>query len=340
MTVQTLAAVLLLYSAPPLSSDSVGDDPSHQAVAPSEIAPAPLMEPISISPPIPKTPTTIEDMATGEQVPVLEAPENEILVTADTEASRVDPLKEVNLISYQAIQSVDQAVVGPVAKGYERAIPEPIRDGLGNALRNISEPINFLNFLLQLKIGKAAETVGRFAVNSTIGIGGILDVAKKKPFKLPYRRNGFANTMGFYGIKPGPYFYLPLIGPTTLRDFAGNGIDLLLLPNVVGKPFDRPAYSIPTNIIMQLNARVERDAEIKRLREESPNPYAETRALYLEMRQNEINALKVKRRKGPTPPATETLNDPFLPETEGVNGTADAPLDAVMPTGETIVVQP
>src|SRR3546814_2446438 len=92
--------------------------------------------------------------------------------------------------------------------------------GLGNALRNISEPVNFLNFLLQFKIGKAAETLGRFVVNTTFGVGGLVDVAKTKPFNLPYRRNGFANTLGFYGVEPGPYFYLPLVGPTTLRDMA------------------------------------------------------------------------------------------------------------------------
>src|SRR3546814_6026547 len=89
----------------------------------------------------------------------------------------------------------------------------PVRDGLGNALRNISEPVNFLNFLLQFKIGKAAETLGRFVVNTTFGVGGLVDVAKTKPFNLPYRRNGFANTLGFYGVEPGPYFYLPLVGP-------------------------------------------------------------------------------------------------------------------------------
>src|SRR3546814_5295121 len=66
--------------------------------------------------------------------------------------------------------------------------------GLGNALRNLSEPVNFLNFLLQFKIGKAAETLGRFAVNTTFGVGGLFDVAKTMPFNLPYRRNGFANT--------------------------------------------------------------------------------------------------------------------------------------------------
>src|SRR3546814_2571466 len=97
--------------------------------------------------------------------------------------------------------------------------------------------------LLQFKIGKALETVGRFAINSTIGAAGVFDVAKKAPINLPYRSNGFANTLGFYGVEPGPYFFLPLVGPTTLRDMVGDGIDLLVLPVSVGKPFNQTAYA-------------------------------------------------------------------------------------------------
>src|SRR3546814_675307 len=139
-----------------------------------------------------------------------EAAPDEIIVTARSEAPPGDPLQNVNIEAFQVAQSVDKALVGPIAKGYEGGVPKPIRDGLGNALRNLREPINFLNFLFQFKIGKAVETVGRFAINSTIGVAGIFDVAKKPPVNLPYRPNGFANTLGFYGVEPGPYFFLPL----------------------------------------------------------------------------------------------------------------------------------
>ena len=202
--------------------------------------------------------------------------------SADVIAVSGDPLQDANITSFRAIQSVDKALVAPVAKSYQDIVPEPVRDGLGNALRNLTEPVNFLNFLLQFKIGKAAETLGRFAVNTTFGVGGLVDVAKTKPFNLPYRRNGFANTLGFYGVEPGAYFYLPLVGPTTLRDLAGNSIDLLVVPTAVGAPFDRTAYAVPTTVIKQLNDRIENAAEIERLQEESADPYVETRTLYLE----------------------------------------------------------
>ena len=76
----------------------------------------------------------------------------------------------------------------------------------------------------QGKVGKAFETLGRLAINSTVGVGGLFDVAGKKA-DLPYRRNGFANTLGYYGVKPGAYLFLPLIGPTTVRDLVGGAID-------------------------------------------------------------------------------------------------------------------
>src|SRR3546814_18062734 len=91
-------------------------------------------------------------------------------------------------------------------------------------------PINFLNFLFQFKIGKAVETVGRFAINSTIGVAGIFDVAKKPPVNLPYRPHGFANTLGFYGVEPGPSFFIPLVGHTPLSDTVVDGIDLPVFP--------------------------------------------------------------------------------------------------------------
>lgn len=332
MSLSTVAAFLLLSGATPPPVDVVADSPAGIGQERIGDAPAPPVTPVppvppvvvptigTIAPPSPGAPAT----ANGQ--PPAEAPPspNDIVVTARGEAPPGDPMQEANIASYRAVQSVDRALVAPVATGYQSIIPEPVRDGLGNALRNLSEPVNFLNFLLQFKIGKAAETLGRFVVNTTFGVGGLIDVAKTKPFNLPYRRNGFANTLGFYGVEPGPYFYLPLIGPTTLRDLAGNSIDLLVVPTAVGTPFNRAAYSIPTNVIRQLNDRIENDAEIERLQEESADPYVETRTLYLEMRQREIDALKGKGGDVVTAPQAATaasqtgpLPDPETPVTGG-----------------------
>ncbi|GGJ37690.1 ABC transporter [Sphingopyxis bauzanensis] len=291
MSISAVAALLLLSEAPPVPTNAAPEIPAETTAQPyaGDVLPPKVVPTIGTAPsPAPVTP----EPSSGEQPTPAPGSPNEIVVTARGDAPPGDPLQAVNIESYRAVQAIDQALVGPIAMGYQSIVPEPVRDGVGNALRNLTEPVNFLNYLLQFKIGKAAETLGRFAINSTFGVGGLFDVAKKKPFNLPYRRNGFANTLGFYGVEPGPFFYLPLFGATTLRDMAGNGLDMLVLPTAIGKPFNRTAYAAPTTVIRALNDRIERDAEIERLQQISLDPYVETRTLYLEMRQREIDALK------------------------------------------------
>lgn len=340
MSLSTIAAILMLSGTATPPPDAAPKNPTETEGQRIDDTPAPLAEPPIVVPtserilsPSPDTPTARNDGPPPEIAP---SPDD-IVVTARGEAPPGDPLQEANIASYRAIQSVDKALVAPVATGYQSVVPEPVRDGLGNALRNLGEPVNFLNFLLQFKLGKAAETLGRFAVNTTFGVGGLFDVAKTKPFNLPYRRNGFANTMGFYGVEPGPYFYLPLIGPTTLRDLAGNGIDLLVVPTAVGAPFDRTAYAVPTTVIRQLNDRIEGDAQIRRLQQESLDPYVETRTLYLEMRQREVDALKVKDADidtfplpGPATNPTESLPNLEKPVTAEPMG-AETPAAGAVP---------
>jgi len=205
-----------------------------------------------------------------------------------------DPAAAVNEVSFKAVQAVDDAVVGPVADGYVAVTPKPLRQGVHNALNNLSEPINFVNALLQLKVGKAFKALGRFGINSTIGVAGLVDVARRKPFSLPYQRNGFANTLGFYGIGAGPYMYLPLIGPTSARDLVGRVLDLSLVPGVAGKPFSSPAYALGTGVARSLDDRVELDAFLRRLRSDCTNPYAAERDYYLAVREAEIAALRKK----------------------------------------------
>ena len=209
-----------------------------------------------------------------------------------------DPFEGVNLQSYELTRQVDQAVFAPIALGYKRAIPTPIRSGLRNVLRNIDQPVVFLNYLLQFKPGKAAETFGRFAINSTIGGAGLFDVARKQPFNLPHRVNGLANTLGFYGVKPGPFFYLPFYGPTTLRDLFGFTADRLVLPIAVGTPFNTLVYSVPTTALRSIDRRAEVDDQIQDLRS-AGNPYAASREFYLERRQAEIDALHGRKRALP-----------------------------------------
>ena len=214
----------------------------------------------------------------------------DIVVTGDKGAPKGDPLEQLNAKSFEAVQSVDKAVVEPVAKAYNKGLPRPVRKGLRNFFSNLGEPIVAAAYLLQFKPGKAFETAGRFGVNSTLGFVGLFDVAKRKPFNLPHRDNGVANTLGFYGVGPGPYMYLPVVGPTTLRDIIGDTADKMILPFALGGKFFKPAYVIPATILNQLGERAAFDETITAIRNED-DPYTVYKTLYLKQRKAEIEAL-------------------------------------------------
>lgn len=220
---------------------------------------------------------------------------NEIVVTADPSA-RHDPLRAVNAESFAVTRAADVAFV-PLALGYKHAVPSPVRDGLRNFLANLHEPAVALNFLLQLKPGKAGETLGRTFINTTLGVGGLFDIAKRRPFNLPRRANGFADTLGYYGVGPGPFFYVPLLGPTTLRDLAGGFADRLVLPLGVGKPFSSPTYTIPAGVIGALDHRAESDERLHALRDGKDDAYIAARDAYFARRKAEIDHLRGKDRE-------------------------------------------
>jgi len=265
-------------------------------------------EPVAVST-VPAPPVIAEgtpQLAPTEPLPPVPAPigpapigpappgENEIVVTAETAPPPSDPLKAFNADSFELIQQTDEAIVAPAARAYKSVLPKPVRAGLRNFFQNLREPIAALNYLLQLKVGRAFETLGRFTLNSTVGLAGFINVAKDKPFNSPRQPNGFANTLGFYGVKAGAYFYLPLIGSTTVRDLIGGTVDGLLYPNVIGKPFTQLEYTIPGGTLSALDYRIENDEKIRAVNEDSADPYTVTREQYLARRQAEIDALRAR----------------------------------------------
>ena len=316
MSVPMVLAALLTANMP-VARDVTSVPLRRPAVEASELVPTPPVAAVPLEADQPEAEPLAQDAAPILAEPVLtvaeqeQEPEPEPETTDDTPAiivtgrppSADDPLEKVNAQSFEATQDVDQAVVRPAAMAYKNGLPEPVRDGLNNFFLNLHEPVVALNYLLQLKPGKALETAGRFLVNSTLGAAGLFDVAKSKPFRLPRRPNGLANTLGFYGVKPGPFFFLPLIGPTTLRDSFGNLLDGLLLPTVVGKPFTSLTYTVPSTIIRSLSSRIANDERLIRLNA-TADPYRATRDRYLQERREEIDRLHTPRRTGETGPFT------------------------------------
>lgn len=285
----TSAAALALFAvqADPsiVVSPQVQAVPTAPAQVPAEQVPLPAVSQAAEAAPV------AQQQAESEQhTPAANDNGASIVVTAKP---KNDPLLGVNAAAFNLTQDIDDHLVGPLADAYQKALPKPARIGLHNFIRNLSAPVVFINDLLQLKPGRAFKTLGRFVINTTVGVGGLMDVAQNKPFYLPYRHNGFANTLGYYGVKPGPYLFLPLIGPTTLRDVLGGAVDGVILPYGIGAPFNKLYYTLPNGVVRSLDRRVEFDCQLDRIRK-SDDPYAAARVYYLKKRQAEIDELHGK----------------------------------------------
>ncbi len=129
-----------------------------------------------------------------------------------------DPWERFNRFNYRFNARFDEAVFLPVANGYRR-LPSPLRAGVHNFFANLSELGSMANYALQWRLGLGVRSAGRFIVNSTVGIGGLLDVARK--LRLAPAPTGFAATLSIWGLHPGPYLVIPILGPSTLRDGIG-----------------------------------------------------------------------------------------------------------------------
>jgi phospholipid-binding lipoprotein MlaA len=134
-----------------------------------------------------------------------------------------DPWEKTNRDVFDFDVKLDHTIARPIAKGYRDAVPEPLRDGIHNAVTNLNSPVVLANDVLQGDGDKAADTFGRIVINSTIGLGGLIDVASK--IGIPYHDNDFGITLGQDGIAEGSYLVLPLVGPMPPRDLLGSAVD-------------------------------------------------------------------------------------------------------------------
>jgi len=310
-----LPTIALLGATPEKTASVVAVAPAAQAQSQTDqqatppAPPAPADQPAApiAAPAIPLDP--LVDPATEAAVP--DATTSPAVNATAIGHAPGDPLEGLNRHLFAGFLFSDRTFIRPVAMGYRHVVPKPVRSGLRNFFSNLGEPIVFLNDLLQLKPGRAFKTFERFVINSTLGVGGLIDVAKSPNFGLPHHDNGFGNTLGYYGVGPGPYLFLPIIGPTTLRDLlAGQGDDFVL-PIAIGNPFDRLEYQIPRGVISGIDDRAESDADFKALLDSAVDPYATLRSVYLQNRAAEIQALHSRSAKaGTTDPLDDPLGDP------------------------------
>lgn len=134
-----------------------------------------------------------------------------------------DPLEGFNRSMYSFNDTVDKAVLKPVATGYEHVVPQPVRTGVGNFFNNLAYPIVIINTLLQGKFEQGAEDIQRFVYNSTFGLLGLIDIST--PMGLEANKEDFGQTLGYWGVGKGFYVVLPLFGPSTVRDGIGLVVD-------------------------------------------------------------------------------------------------------------------
>lgn len=204
-----------------------------------------------------------------------------------------DCFEKVNRASFALNQGLDKVIFKPVAKGY-RTLPSPIRTSTSNVVENLSNLITIPNNVLQGDFKMAGINTGRLVLNTTVGILGIFDVADKMGFP-EYVKEDYGQTFGKWGMGPGCYLVVPVLGPTTIRDTAGGFVNVMggdpyynLSSNGNNEYLDGKLYAV-TKLITAVDFRSKNIESFENLEKNSIDFYASVRSLYLQDRENKIN---------------------------------------------------
>ena len=210
-----------------------------------------------------------------------------------------DPWEKMNRRFYATQQNVSRLFV-PVGALYHFLTPGPIGVAIHNMVLNLGEPPVIANHVLQGRLRDAAREILRVTFNSTVGIGGAIDVAT--PNGLPRKDNDFGITLGRWGLGAGPYLYLPLIGPSTLRDLAGAGVDVALNPLTWTRFPGHATLAITSTVVGGLDRQIRAAPQLEAIISTAADPYATLRSVYLQSREAQI-------RGESAPPALEPMED-------------------------------
>lgn len=197
-----------------------------------------------------------------------------------------DPYEGFNRTMFAIHEGIDVVVLQPVSTVYNTVLPVFVRDAVANVLANVSTPIIMVNDLLQGEPDRARIAFERFMINSTAGLGGIVDVAAAGGLEPHYE--DFGQTLAVGGVDSGPYIFLPILGPGTPRHLVGRAFDALLSPWTwifYGAPVEQALSPAASTLV---SARAKNDLTLSTLKETSPDYYASIRSLYLQSRRYEI----------------------------------------------------
>jgi phospholipid-binding lipoprotein MlaA len=192
-----------------------------------------------------------------------------------------DPFEGFNRAIYGFNETVDGLVLKPAAQGYNAIMPDPLSKGVSNFFSNLEDVVVVFNDILQLKLEQAAQDSARIFFNSTIGLLGFIDVSSG--MDLPKHQEDFGQTLGYWGVGPGPYLVLPFFGPRDVRDTAGLVADIYVNPQYDITPDDTQTA---LNIVDTLDTRAGLLSASRVLDEAALDPYLFVRDAYLQRRDN------------------------------------------------------
>ncbi len=199
-----------------------------------------------------------------------------------------DPLEPLNRGVYRFNEAVDEAVLKPVAQTYVTVVPSPVRTGVGNFFANLRDAWSALNAALQARPQPAAENFMRFSVNTFLGLGGVLDIASE--MGIPRTTLDFGHTLGRWGVPPGPYLVLPLLGPSTVRETAALPVDRR--GDLVSQRVDDVATRNSAQALRLVDTRASLLRAGELLEQVALDKYGFTRDAYLARRQRQIDAAR------------------------------------------------
>lgn len=197
-----------------------------------------------------------------------------------------DPLQPMNRAIFGFNTVVDKTVLIPAAKTYKAVAPEPARDGIRNIIANLHSPVILLNDLLQGEWKRAGDTTARFVINTTAGIVGLFDVARRHG--IARHKEDFGQTMARAGITAGPYLVLPLLGPSSFRDALGRVPDHFMSPVTYTRFDGKNTFNEARRGAEVIDKRSRNLNAVKKLRRDSLDEYASVRDLYWQTRKDEI----------------------------------------------------
>jgi phospholipid-binding lipoprotein MlaA len=195
-----------------------------------------------------------------------------------------DPWESMNRSVYNFNEALDNAAIKPAAKVYTALLPSPVRTGIHNFFGNLGDVWTLANTAMQLKGQATAETFMRITVNTFWGLGGVLDVASE--MRLEKRNEDFGQTLGYWGVKPGPYVVLPILGPSTMRDSLATPIDMQA--NVVQQFNDTATRNVLTGMrVMDVRSGLLESLDV--IKAAALDPYTFIRDAYLQKRENDVH---------------------------------------------------